>query len=53
MRTEPHTLPCGCCTDGTPCADHSRPDDAPDWAAAVALALFLGMVAVWAAILAP
>lgn len=48
-------LPCGCSTDGRLCDDH-RPRRwgdalATDPAAIVGLALFIGVIAVWAAIL--
>lgn len=51
MLIRPHTLPCGCRTDGWPCDEHRRGDDASDLASAVALALFLACIAIWAAIL--
>lgn len=48
-------LPCGCTTEGFLCADHRRPlwgdEIACNPLALAALALFCGMIAVWAAIL--
>jgi hypothetical protein len=50
MRIDVH--PCGCCSNGFRCPDHRDPPQASDLAASVALALFIGAVAVWCAILA-
>lgn len=47
-------LPCGCTRQGFVCPDHRRPaptDLASSPVALAALALFAGMIAVWAAIL--
>lgn len=41
------TLPCGCTTDGRFICDTHRPRQASNGAALVAIALFIGMIAVW------